>query len=86
MRTATPIIFTPPFHPDYGLAHETREDVVRLVLDHQSSVEAAAMFYNLSPRTVRNWLKRLPAHESHPVGVETHNRITAITHAGKETG
>ena len=58
---ATAVVFTPPFHPDYGLSHETRVEVVRLVLNKKASIEVAAMSYNLSPTTVRNWIKRAVA-------------------------
>lgn len=55
---ATSVVFTPPFHPDYGLDNSTRVDVVRLVVDWGVPVKDAAASFGLSTTTVRKWLRR----------------------------
>lgn len=55
---AAAVVFTPPFHPDYGLDNSTRVEVVRLVVDWGVPVKDAAASFNLSTTTVRNWIKR----------------------------
>ena len=53
------IMVIPDYHPSYGLADDTRAEVLRLVIVDGLPVKVAAARHNLNQSTVYKWLSHI---------------------------